>query len=657
MKKDNRYLAFGAAFATFMLFFVALFMLDHSEQKQHQAELHSDTQTHLSMFRARIESALNARLHITSSLAAYVSTHPEIDAAEFRALAGPLYEPLSGVQSIRLARDSVISHIYPEGGLEGDLGTRLLDKPKLREPILRAIEARKTVMAGPIQLRPDVPKLLISRTPIFFKSKGVEKLWGLTCIFIYQDKLFSEIGLKPKTDRFVYALRGQDALGERGEIFWGEPQVFSGAPVVMDVWLPTGSWQIAAVPVGGWNSLAPNTAWLRGGGAIVTILATLLIWFLVRIPARLREMVADATAELSASENRQRELMEQASVGILLTDLKGNCIFANSEACRMTGWTMADLRRMNIHDLIPSGRQVEQMGNLQAMADGETMSGEFCLHRKDGDPLPIEVSARRTRENIQWIARDISERKQIESLRERQRIELEHASRLSMVGEMASGLAHELGQPLSAAQNYVGGCIARAAGNTSDTGELLKALQLADTQIARAGKIIHQMKDFTRKREPSHERLDINLLIGEVITLLSHEAREPCLNIRLELDDGLPMVMADKIEIEQVVINLLKNSLEATQINATEAKEILVRAFLGKDGMVTVAVEDNGAGIPEDCLDKLFKPFVSSKEEGMGLGLSICSGIINACNGRISGCNKAGGGAIFSFALPPAWGA
>jgi len=654
MKKDNHLLASGAAFATFMLFFVTLFTLDHSEQERHQTQLHSDTQAHLSMLRARIESALNARLHITSSLASYVSTHPEIDAAEFRVLAGPLYEQLSGVQSIRLARDSVISHVYPEGGLEGDLGTRLLDKPKLREPILRAIETKKTVMAGPIQLQPDAPKLLISRTPIFFKSKGVEKLWGLTCIFIYQDKLFSEIGLKTKADRFVYALRGQDALGDRGQIFWGEPSVFSDAAVVMDVWLPAGSWQIAAVPVGGWNSLAPNTAWLRGIGVIVTILATLLIWFLVRMPVRLREMVADATAEVSASENRQRELMEQASVGIFLTDLKGNCVFANAEACRMTGRTIADLRLMNIHDLIPSDRQMEQMGNPQTMADGETMSGEFCLHRKDGDPLPIEVSARRTREDIQWIARDISERKQIESLRERQRIELEHASRLSLVGEMASGLAHELGQPLSAAQNYVGGCIARVAGNTSDTGELLKALQLADTQIARAGKIIHQMKDFTRKREPSQERLDINLLIREVMTLLSHEVHEPCLNIRLELDDGLPMVMADKIEIEQVVINLLKNSLEAMQKNAIGVKEMLVRSFLGEDGMVTVVVEDNGAGIPEGCMDKLFKPFVSSKENGMGLGLSICSGIINAYSGRISGHNKPDGGAIFSFTLHPA---
>ena len=651
MKNNNRYLALGAAFATFVLFFVTLFTLDHSEQKRHQIELHSDTQAHLSMLRAKIEGALNARLHITDSLAAYVSTHPEIDAAEFRELAGPLYERLPGVQSIRLARDSVISHIYPEGGLEGDLGIRLLDKPKLREPILRAIEAKKTVMAGPIQLRPDAPKLLISRTPIFFKSNGVEKLWGLTCIFIYQDKLFSEVGLQEKTDRFVYALRGQDALGDRGQIFWGNQSVFSGAPVVMGVSLPAGSWQIAAMPVGGWNSLAPGTAWRRGVGAIVAMLASLLIWFLVRVPERLREMVAVATAELSASENRQRELMEQASVGILLTDLKGRCVFANSEACRMAGLTTADLCLMNIHELISSGKQ---MGYLQAMADGETMSGEFCLHRKDGDPLPIEVSARRTREEIQWIARDISERKQIESMRERQRIELEHASRLSLVGEMASGLAHELGQPLSAAQNYVGGCITRAAGHAIDTDELLKALQLADTQIARAGKIIHQVKDFTRKREPSQERLDINLLIREVVALLSHEIKKSCLNIRLYIDDSLPMIVADKIEIEQVVINLLKNSLEATQKNATGAKEIFVRAFSQEDGMVTVAVEDNGAGIPEGCLDKLFKPFVSSKEDGMGLGLSICSGIINAYSGRISGYNKPGGGAIFSFSIPSA---
>lgn len=654
MNNNNRYLALGAALATFVLFFVALLTLDHSEQKRHQIELHSDTQAHLSVLRAKIEGALNARLHITDSLAAYVSTHPEIDAAEFRELAGPLYERLSGVQSIRLARDSVISHIYPEGGLEGDLGTRLLDKPKLREPILRAIETKKTVMAGPIQLRSDAPKLLISRTPIFFKSEGVEKLWGLTCIFIYQDKFFGEIGLNPKTDRFVYALRGQDALGDRGQIFWGDPSVFSNAPVVMDVSLPAGSWQIAAMPVGGWNSLAPGTAWQRGGGAIVTILASLLIWFLVRVPARLREMVADATAELSASEKRQRELMEQASVGIFLTDLNGRCIFANSEACRMSGQAISDLLLMNIYDLIPSGRKMEQMGNLQTMADGETMSGEFCLHRKDGDLLPIEMSARRTRQDIQWIVRDISERKQIESLREKQRIELEHASRLSLIGEMASGLAHELGQPLSAAQNYVGGCITRAADHAVDTDELLKALQLADTQIARAGKIIHQIKDFTRKREPSQERLDINMLIREVVTLLSHEVKKSCLNIRLELDDNLPMVMADKIEIEQVVINLLKNSLEATQKNAAGAEEILVRAFLLKDGMVTVAVEDNGAGIPEGCLDKLFKPFVSSKEDGMGLGLSICSGIINAYSGRISGYNKTGGGAVFSFSIPPA---
>lgn len=650
----SRWLSIGAAVVTLVVMTAALIKLDRTEQERHRTQLRAGTLEHLSALRARIEGALNARLYVTGGLVAYVSNHPDISAEEFRSLAEPLYAQLKGVQSIRLARDSVISHIYPAGGYEGDLGTRLLENPKLREPILRAIKNDKTVMAGPLQLKPGAPAFLISRTPIFVASKAAKQVWGLTCIFIYQDALFDEVGLKPATDNFIHALRGRDALGEKGEVFWGEPSVLSNDPVLLDIWLPEGSWQIAAIPAGGWNSLAPGTVWLRSAGGTLAILAAVLIWLLVRTPARLRILVEDATSALRTSETWHRELMERASVGIVLSDLQGNCIFTNSEICRMTGSTPAKLRLTNIRDVIAAADEQTGPGyGLESLADGRTMEAEAHLRRNDGKLLPVEIIARRMHgDNIQWIIRDVFGRKQLEALREKQRHELEHASRLSLIGEMASGLAHELGQPLSAAQNYVGGCISRIEDDISDTGALLAVLQQANAQIARAGSIIQHVKDFTRKREPLPVPLDINKTVREVMTLLAQEIFKSGSHIRMHLGEDLPMALADKIEVEQVVLNLVKNGLEAMEDGPAAVKELVVRTMRGEQGTVAVTIEDAGSGIPEEHFATLFEPFFSSKTDGTGLGLSISKGIVEGCGGKIGARNNPDGGASFFFDLP-----
>lgn len=650
----NFALALSVAALTMVVVLATAFKLDQAEQDRYRVKLRADTLNHVSSARARLESVLNAKLYITGGLVAYVSNHPEISPEEFRSLAKPLYSQLIGVQSIRLARDAVISHIYPMGGLEGDLGTKLLEKPPLREPILRAIRTRKTVMAGPLQAAPGAPVFLVSRTPIFLAKRGKEdKLWGLTCIFIYQDALLKEAGLADDSALFRWALRGNDALGGKGKIFWGDPRVFEADPVVLDITLPNGSWQIAAVPREGWDRLAPGTRWLRAGSPMLAGLAGLLVWFWVRNPARLRELVAEATGALRASEAKYRELTELAPVGIFLTNLEGNYLLANSEGCRMVGNTLEEMLRCNIRDMLPEEELPTHRERLLDLVEGRTVSGECRLRRADGSIIPVEMSASRVPDNgIQWIVRDVSERKQIEGLRYKHQLELEHASRLHLIGEMASGLAHELGQPLSAAQNYVGGCIRRLQGGCVEGSLFLDPLKLANAQLSRAGDIIRHVKDFVRKREPSRAPLDINQLIHDVLVLLEQEVKKYGATVRLLLEMNLPAITADRIEIEQVVLNLVKNGLEAMKDCDLNKRELTVCSYCSDPGSVTVAIIDQGQGISEEKVVKLFSPFFTTKPEGMGLGLSISRSIVEDHGGSLEVRNAPEGGATAHFTLP-----
>ena len=250
----------------------------------------------------------------------------------------------------------------------------------------------------------------------------------------------------------------------------------------------------------------------------------------------------------------------------------------------------------------------------------------------------------------QWIGGEV-ERKEAEDKALQHQRELAHVSRLGTMGEMASGLAHELNQPLTAIANYTRGCIRRLRGKNPDLQEIVKAIDHSASEAERAAKIINRLRDFVSKGETSKKAVNINDIIHMVVEISEADISRHQIDLRLHLARQLPSIIADHIQLEQVVLNLLRNSMESLQQQTARRRIDITSAE--EQGHIVVTVEDNGAGIAPDALGHLFHPFFTTKKQGMGLGLSISRSIIEAHGGQLQILPHAdGANCSFQFMIP-----
>src|SRR5678816_2089585 len=269
-------------------------ILDHSERARSRQESRARVLDHLSTNRAKLEGALNERLFLTHGLAALVSTRPKLGEAEFTELASAILAGRTGIRAIQLAKDTVVSHIYPLHGNSEAQGLRLLEVPEQRAAVQRALETGETVVAGPVDLVQG-GVAFVSRTPIYLppprEAPESRPYWGLVTILIDTETVLREGGLFEHAAGLQYSLRGEDGLGARGAVFWGDPAMFQAEadPVLLDVSLANGAWQLAAVPVGGWSSLSSHVWTLRIGGVLLAVAASALAFVWARHQAESRE--------------------------------------------------------------------------------------------------------------------------------------------------------------------------------------------------------------------------------------------------------------------------------------------------------------------------------------------------------------------------------
>jgi two-component system sensor kinase FixL len=247
--------------------------------------------------------------------------------------------------------------------------------------------------------------------------------------------------------------------------------------------------------------------------------------------------------------------------------------------------------------------------------------------------------------------RDLTERQQTEARLQELQAELVHMSRLTAMGEMASALAHELNQPLSAIANYMKGS-RRLLENRSDEGALMlrDAMDKAADQALRAGDIIRRLRDFVARGETERRVEDVKKLIEEASALALVGAKDKGVRVRFSFEPRLDFALADKVQIQQVLLNLMRNAIEAME--ETETRELVVSTAAAADNMIEIGVADTGAGIAPEISAQLFQPFVTTKPQGMGVGLSISRTIIEAHGGSIAQRSNPGGGTVFSFTLP-----
>jgi len=274
--------------------------------------------------------------------------------------------------------------------------------------------------------------------------------------------------------------------------------------------------------------------------------------------------------------------------------------------------------------------------------------------RKDGSTFPMELAVGEMKSGNQrfftGFIRDLTERQKTEARLQELQSELVHISRLTAMGEMASTLAHELNQPLSAIANYLKGSYRLLADSSDERSVTMRgALDKASEQALRAGQIIRRLRDFVARGESERRVESITKLVEEASALALVGVKDQGIHVRFQFDPAIDLVLADKVQIQQVLLNLIRNAVEAMQ--ESPRRDLIVSSAPADDDMVTISVADTGSGIAPEMTSQLFQPFITTKRQGMGVGLSISRTIIEAHGGRIWADSNTAGGTVFRFTL------
>ncbi len=257
--------------------------------------------------------------------------------------------------------------------------------------------------------------------------------------------------------------------------------------------------------------------------------------------------------------------------------------------------------------------------------------------------------------NVRLVAAtDITDRKQAEALSRQQQEKLQQTSHLITVGHMASTLAHEMNQPLAAIANYTMGCVRRLRTGTWDTQELLATMEKAGAQAERAGRIIQRVRELVRKREPQLVDCDINSVISNAAGLIEINAEKNNVRVKLELAAELPVVHADGVMLEQVILNIARNGIESMQQTPPNERELTMRSRANQNGAIEIEIADTGCGIPAAMNGNSFESFFTTKPDGLGMGLNICRSIMELHHGQLRATRNSGRGSTFHLTLPVA---
>ena len=365
--------------------------------------------------------------------------------------------------------------------------------------------------------------------------------------------------------------------------------------------------------------------------------------------------------ERKHAEEKFRLAVEASPSAIVMTNQQGKIVLVNAQAESLFGYLRDELIDQPVEILVPErfrashpAHRAEFCAASQPRAMGA--GRDLFARRKDGTERLVEIGLApiHTQEGILALTAilDITERRRAELELREQQLNLVHMSRVSTMGELAASLAHELNQPLTAILSNAQAAQRFLAANPTDLEEVREILKDIVQDNSRAGEVIHRMRALVKKGELDIMPLDLAALIRDVVLLVRSDATLHNIHVSLEVDTHLPPVRGDKVQLQQVTLNLLLNAFDAMHDCPPDKREIHVRAARDGGRMVEITVADHGAGLTIDKLEKIFQPFYTTKHDGLGLGLSISRSIIEAHGGRLWADNNPDRGATFYFTLP-----
>jgi two-component system, LuxR family, sensor kinase FixL len=424
-----------------------------------------------------------------------------------------------------------------------------------------------------------------------------------------------------------------------------------------------------------------------GPGLLATALSAGLVFFIVLGPASYSPgLVLDTTAFTiigigvsfggeMLQRNRHRaalnardalargahlqSILDTVPEAMIVIDERGFMQYFSSAAERLFGYKAAEAVGQNVRNLMPSPYRENHDGYLtRYLTTGERRIigiGRVVVgQRKDGSTFPMELAVGEMKSGEQryftGFIRDLTERQKTEARLQELQSELVHISRLTAMGEMASTLAHELNQPLSAIANYLQGTRRLLEKSTGESSDMMReAMNKAADQAMRAGQIIRRLRDFVARGESERRVENITKLVEEASALALVGVKDLGIRVTFRFDPAVDLVLADRVQIQQVLLNLIRNAMEAME--GADTRDLSIAVAPVEDSHVKISVEDTGSGISPDIAEQLFQPFVTTKRHGMGVGLSISRTIVEAHGGRIWVENRQEGGTAFYFTL------
>ncbi|MCW6051887.1 PAS domain S-box protein [Lyngbya sp. CCAP 1446/10] len=406
-----------AAIVTSVAILVGVGILDRSEQQRFLQYSRTSTIDRLSTVRSKLESSLNSRLFLIRGLVADISNNPNITEAEFAATARILLAQQTGIRSISLVKGTTIAYIYPRERNQKAIGLDLTAVPEQRQMVEEVINTRKTLVAGPVKLL-EGGVAFVSRSPIFLTPPGAEPetgvYWGLANLVLDKNSLLDEAGLNDSSAKLQYAVRGKDGRGKSGDVFFGDKSIFENNPVVLEVTLPNGSWQLAAIPAGGWQKNSPLRGWLLFGGCLLAVFCGAVAFSWVY-----------GTAKLRANEAKYRQLVENANSIIVQLDSEGKITFFNEFAETFFGYLEAEIIGKSVIGTIVDSADLSENSLAVIIRDCAAEPDKYFKHenqniRRNGEKVWVAwrnqplLDAQGRSIGILSVGTDISDRKKAE---------------------------------------------------------------------------------------------------------------------------------------------------------------------------------------------------------------------------------------------------
>jgi PAS domain S-box-containing protein len=380
----------------------------------------------------------------------------------------------------------------------------------------------------------------------------------------------------------------------------------------------------------------------------------------LKLEVAARERAEIALRELANGlEAKIRRLVDSNIIGMFMWYADGRIIDANEAYLRIIGYDRGDLTagRLNWRDLTPpEWHEADDRRAAQLETSGTAQPYEKEYLRKDGTRVPVLVGAAvyegRSGEGVGFVL-DLTDRKRAERAYSQAQMELAHANRVATMGQLSASIAHEISQPIGAALSYANAASHWLAAQPPNLEEVRRDLGFIVESGVRASEVIDRIRALVKKAPPRKDKVDINEAILEVIALTQNEMANNSISVRTQLADALPAIQGDRVQLQQVILNLLINAIEAMSGTSERPRELLISTAKTDPEGVLVAVRDSGPGLAPESIERLFESFYTTKPAGLGMGLSICRSIIEAHHGRLWATSNTPRGAVFQFTLPP----